>query len=229
MNNSTTKTIFAVIFLIICTFSKVSAQVLPTTPGVSLFCQGSDLTLPIVPAGEEWIVKYSATQTTTPGTGVTLVSGKIAAADLNTGYYYLSSKSTTAGACESELQEIPVYVLQPLVVDFTPANFCLESPLAQVGTVSSSDTNTQDFAYQWYTVDAAGVETAISGQTAKDYTPSAPATVGKKMHRLKAGYVINGNKYCAKWADHDITVTAKPTKPTITPGTITGTASAVTF
>ncbi|NTD99234.1 hypothetical protein G6M26_47980 [Agrobacterium tumefaciens] len=229
MNNSTTKTIFAVIFVIICTFSKVSAQVLPTTPGVSLFCQGSDLTLPATQAGDDWIVKYSATQTTTPGTGITLVSGKIAAADLNTGYYYLSSKSTTAGSCESELQEIPVYVLKPLVVDFTPANFCLESPLAQVGSVTNPDaTNIPNLAYQWYTVDGTN-ETAISGATAKDYTPSAPATVGKKKHRLKVGYVINGNKYCPQWADHDVTVTAKPTKPTITPGTITGTTSAVTF
>jgi hypothetical protein len=120
MNNSITKSILAFTFLLICTFSTVSAQVLPTTSGVSLFCKGSDLTLPAAPAGEDWIVKYSATQTTTPSTGVALVSGnKIAAADLNTGYYYLSSKSTTPGSCESELQEIPVYVLQPLTVNFT--------------------------------------------------------------------------------------------------------------
>ena len=230
MKNSTKKTILAVIFVIICTLSKVSAQVLPTTPGVSLFCNGSDLTLPAAPAGEDWIVKYSATQTTTPNTGVTLVSvNKIAAADLNTGYYYLSSKSTTAGACESELQEIPVYVLKPLVVDFTPANFCLESPLAQVGSVNNPDaTNIPNLAYQWYIVDGTN-ETAISGATSKDYTPSAPATVGTKKHRLKVGYVIGGKNYCAQVADHDITVTAKPTKPTITPGTIIGTATAVTF
>jgi hypothetical protein len=229
MNNSTTKTIFAVIFVIICTCSKLSAQVVPTTPGVSLFCKGSDLTLPTAPVGEDWIVKYSATQTTTPGTGITLVSGKIAAADLNTGYYYLSSKSTTAGACESELQEIPVYVLQPLVVEFIPANFCLESPLAQKGNVVNPDaTNIPDLAYQWYTIDGT-VETAIPGAIEKDYTPSAPATVGTKKYRLKVGYLINGNKYCPQWADNNVTVTAKPVKPTITPGTITGTATAVTF
>ncbi len=230
MNNSTTKTIFAVIFVIICTFSKVSAQLLPNTPGVSLFCNGTDLTLPPAPSGEDWIVKYSATQTNIPSTGIILASGnKIPAADLKTGYYYLSSKSTTAGACESELQEIPVYVLQPLVVEFIPANFCLESPLAQVGTVSSPDANTQAFVYQWYTLDGAGAETAIPGATAKDYTPSAPAIVGTKKHRLKAGYLIDGKNYCPQTADHDIMVTPKPTKPTITPGTITGTATAVTF
>ncbi|MFD2580967.1 hypothetical protein ACFSR6_00585 [Pedobacter vanadiisoli] len=230
MNNSITKTILTITFLLICTFSTVWAQVLPTTSGVNLFCQGSDLTLPAPPAGANWIVKYSTTQTTTPGTGVTLVSGnKIAASDLNTGYYYLSSKSTTPGSCESELQEIPVYVLKPLVVNFTPADFCLESPLAQVGTVTNpEDPTITTLAYQWYTV-TGGVETAITGATAKDYTPSAPATVGTKTHRLKVGYVINGNKYCAQWADHDVTVTAKPAKPVITPGTITGTASAVTF
>jgi len=228
MNKSITKAILAITFLLIGTFSTVSAQVLPTTSGVSLFCKGSDLTLP-PPAGADWIVKYSATQITTPNLGVPLVSGnKIAAADLKTGYYYLSSKSTSPGSCESELQEIPVYVLEPLVVDFTPADFCLESPLAQIGNVSSPDANTQSFAYQWYTVDGT-VETAIPGQTTKDYTPSAPATVGIKTHRLKVGYVINGNKYCPQWADHDVKVTAKPAKPTIIPGTSNGTATAVTF
>ena len=101
--------------------------------------------------------------------------------------------------------------------------------LAQKGSVSSPDPNTQGFAYQWYTLDAANAETAIPGAIQKDYTPSAPATVGTKKHRLKAGYVINGKNYCAQVSDHDITVTPKPTKPTITPGTITGTATAVTF
>jgi hypothetical protein len=229
MNNSITKTILAITFLLICTFLSVSAQVLPTTSGVNLFCKGSDLTLPAAPSGEDWIVKYSATSTTAPSTGVPLVAGKIPAADLKTGYYYLSSKSTVPGSCESELQEIPVYVLEPLTVNFTPADFCLESPLAQIGAVTNPEaTNIPDLAYQWYTV-TGGVETAISGATAKDYTPSAPATVGTKTHRLKVGYVINGNKYCPQWADHDVKVTAKPVKPTITPGTITGTATAVTF
>jgi hypothetical protein len=231
MNNLITKSILAFTFLLICTFSTVSAQVLPTTSGVNLFCKDSDLTLPAAPAGEDWIVKYSATQTTTPSTGVALVSGnKIAAADLNTGYYYLSSKSTTPGSCESELQEIPVYVLQPLVVDITPADFCLESPLAQKGLVTNPEaTNITDLAYQWYTVDATNAETAISGENQVNYTPTLPITAGPKKYRLKVGYVINGNKYCPQIATKDVTVTAKPLKPTITPGTITGTATAVTF
>lgn len=230
MNNSITKTILAAIFLLICTFSSVSAQVvLPTTSGVSLFCQGVDLVLDLPAQNTIWIMKYSADKSIPPTEGVALTNGTtIPGASLKTGYYYLSSKSTVDGSCESELQEIPVYVLKPLVVNFTPADFCLESPLAQIGNVSSPDANTQAFAYQWYTVDGT-VETAIPGQTTKDYTPSAPATVGIKTHRLKVGYVINGNKYCPQWADHDVKVTAKPVKPTITPGIITGTASAVTF
>ncbi|QXU43207.1 hypothetical protein [Pedobacter sp. D749] len=232
MNNSITKTILAAIFFLICTFSSVSAQVvLPTTSGVNLFCEGSDLTLPPPPDGANWIVKYSETSTTSttpPSIGVTLVSGKIPAADLKTGYYYLSSKSAAQGSCESELQEIPVYVLKPLVVTFTPANFCLESPLAQIGNVSSIDVNTQAFAYQWYTVDGT-VETAISGENQISYTPALPITAGPKKYRLKAGYVINGNKYCPQDATETITVTPKPVKPTITPGIINGTAPAVTF
>ena len=91
MNKSITKAILAITFLLIGTFSTVSAQVvLPTTSGVNLFCEGSDLTLPPHPDDADWIVKYSATSTTEPRIGVTLVSGKIPAADLKTGYYYLS-------------------------------------------------------------------------------------------------------------------------------------------
>lgn len=230
MNTSITKTILAITFLLICTFLSVSAQVLPTTSGVNLFCKGSDLTLPAAPSGEDWIVKYNATSTTAPSTGVPLVAGKIPAADLKTGYYYLSSKSTVPGSCESELQEIPVYVLEPLVVDITPADFCLESPLAQKGLVTNPEaTNITDLAYQWYTVDATNAETAISGANQVNYTPTLPITAGPKKYRLKVGYVINGNKYCPQIATKDITVTAKPVKPTITPGTILGTATAVTF
>lgn len=230
MTISIKKSLFVIALLLICNFLRVSAQVTvtPTTTGVNLFCQGSDLTLPAPPSGQNWIVRYSATQTTTPS-GVTLVGGnKIAAADLQTGYYYLSSKATTAGSCESDMQEIPVYVLKPLVPDFAAANFCVETPIAQVGTITNpEDPTITSLAYQWYTV-AGTTETAISGATQKDYTPVSP-TVGTTKYRLKVGYVINGNKYCAQTVDHDVTVTAKPTKPTITPAQISGTATAVTF
>ncbi|MGN7986774.1 hypothetical protein ACTJKC_05495 [Pedobacter sp. 22226] len=228
MNSTIKKSLFVITLLLICNFLRVSAQITPTATGVNLFCKGSDLTLPAPPAGENWIVRFSATSTTTPSAAVTLAGGnKIAAADLQSGYYYLSSKATTAGSCESDMQEIPVYVLKPLVPDFAEANFCVETPVAQVGTVTNPESAINTLAYQWYTV-VGTTETAISDATQKDYTPVSPA-VGTTKYRLKVGYVINGNKYCAQTVDHDVTVTAKPAKPTITPAQISGTANAVTF
>lgn len=224
------KTILAAAFLLICNIHRASAQVAPTTTGVNLFCQGSDLTLPDPAAGEDWILRYSATQTTAPTTGVALTSGKmVPAADLQTGYYYLTSKKTEAGSCESEMQEIPVYVLKPLVPAFTPAGFCVETPIEQTGTVTNPESSITTLAYQWYTV-SGGVETAIAGATSVSYTPtSAQSTVGTTTYRLKVGYVIGGNKYCPQVVDHDVVITAKPGKPTITVGTANGTAAAVTF
>lgn len=229
MNSTIKKSLFAITLLLICSFLRVSAQVTPITTGVNLFCKGSDLTLPAPAAGENWIVRYSPGATTTPSTVITLVGGnKIAAADLQNGYYYLSAKATAAGACESEMQEIPVYVLKPLTPDFAAANFCVETPIVQVGTVTNpEDPAFTGLAYQWYTV-VGSAETAISGATNKDYAPVSP-TVGITRYRLKVGYLIGGNKYCAQTVDHDVTVTAKPTKPTITPAQIVGTAGAVTF
>ncbi|WP_316804003.1 hypothetical protein [Pedobacter nototheniae] len=231
MNSTISKTILAVAFLLICNIYRVSAQAAPTptTTGVNLFCQGSELTLPAPAGGEDWIVKYSPTQTTTPTTGITLAAGnKISSTDLKTGYYYLSSKSTAVGACESSMQEIPVYVLKPLVPAFTPAGFCVETPLPQVGTVTNpEDPAITTLAYQWYTVSGT-TETIIAGATSLSYTPASPS-VGTTTYRLKVGYVINGNKYCPQIVDHDVVITAKPGKPTITVGTANGTAAAVTF
>ncbi|WP_316824870.1 hypothetical protein [Pedobacter miscanthi] len=229
MNSTIKKSLFVIALLLICNFLRVSAQVTPTTTGVSLFCQGSDLTLPAAPTGQDWIVRFSTNITTTPSTVIPLAGGnKIAAADLQNGYYYLSSKAATAGACESDMQQIPVYVLKPLVPNFAAADFCIETPIAQVGTIiNPEDPAITSLAYQWYTV-AGTTETAIAGANQKDYTPASP-TVGTTKYRLKVGYVINGNKYCAQTVDHDVTVTAKPTKPTITPAQILGTANAVTF
>jgi hypothetical protein len=219
-----------IIPVIICGIQlRVLGQVTPTTAGVNLFCEGADLTFPPPAVDEKWIVKYSATQTTTPATVIVLAAGdKIPTADLKTGYYYLSAKSTAAGACESDMQEIPVYVLKPLVPSFVPANFCVENPLAQLGSiVNPEDPLITQIAYQWYTV-SAGAETILVGENSKDYTPVNP-TVGTHTYRLKVGYIIGGNKYCAQTIDHDVTVSPKPGKPNINSNTIQGTAGAVTF
>ena len=230
MNNLFTKLVLFVALIVTCSFNRVSAQVNPSATGVSLFCDGSSLVLPNPTPGQPWILKYSATQTTMPTTVLTLTGGTtVAAADTKTGYYYLSSKSTAAGSCESDMQEIPVYVLKPLVPSFTAADFCVESPIAQVGSVINPESaNITTLAYQWYTVGTSG-ETAIAGANSLTYTPAAPITVGVTKYRLKVGYLINGSKYCAQTVDHDVTVSAKPTKPTITPSQISGTAGAVTF
>jgi len=229
MTRIITKTLVVATLILFCSLLHANAQVSPAAAGTNLFCQDADLILPPAALGQEWIVRYSVTSTTMPSTPVTLSGGtKILAADLKTGYYYLSSKATTAGACESDMQEIPVYVLKPLVVNFTAADFCVESPQTQKGSVTNpEDPTITSLAYQWYTV-TGGSETAIAGENRKDYTPATP-TVGTKTYRLKVGYVINGNKYCPQTADHDVTVSAKPSKPTITPAQITGTAGAVTF
>ncbi|MGM9477370.1 hypothetical protein ACS5PU_13100 [Pedobacter sp. GSP4] len=224
------QTVLTIATVMLCSFLNLSAQTLaPNTPGVNLFCADADLTLPTAPIGSDWIVKYSATSTTSPSLGINLSGGnKIANADLKTGYYYLSSKATAAGSCESEMQEIPVYVFKPLMPTVTPAPFCVESPLAQIGNITNpEDPAKAPLAYQWYTV-VGTTETAISGATNKDYTPTAPS-VGNTTYRFKVGYEINGNKYCPQSADQTITITAKPTKPTVTIGTAQGTATAVTF
>jgi len=227
MNSTIKKSLFVIALLLICNFLRVSAQITPNTIGANLFCQGSDLTFPAPAAGQNWIVRFSATSTTMPSTVITLDNGnKIPAASLQSGYYYLSTQATAAGSCESEMQEIPVYVLRPLVPDFTAANFCVETPIAQIGSVINPEASTS-LAYQWYTV-VGTTETVISGATQKDYTPASPV-VGTTKYRLKVGYDINGNKYCAQTVDHDVTVTAKPSKPTITFGTAQGTATPVTF
>ncbi|RZK67045.1 MAG: hypothetical protein EOO92_24635 [Pedobacter sp.] len=230
MNKFFTQSIFAIALVLCCNFIKAYAQVAvsPTTTGVSLFCSGGAMTLalPTTP-NTTWKLMYSDQQTTTPSTPVAMINGAISAADTKTGFYYLSSKSNDPNSCESDMQEIPVYVLKPLVVDFTNVDFCVASPQQQTGSVTSNDQLATTLAYQWYTLTGT-TENIISGATQADYTPTNP-TVGTTKYRLKVGYLIGANKYCPAFVDKDVTVTAKPTKPTITPTQIQGTAGAVTF
>lgn len=230
MNNFFTKPILIIAICLFCSYSKVNAQaaVDPAATGVSLFCSGSALTitLPATP-NTTWKLMYSELQTTTPSTPVTMINGAVSAADTKTGFYYLSSKSNDPNSCESDMQEIPVYVLKPLVVDFTKADFCVASPQQQTGNVTNTDPKITTLAYQWYSISGT-TENIIPGATSPTYTPTNP-TVGKTLYRLKVGYLIGANKYCPVVADHEITVSPKPTKPTITPTQIQGTAEAVTF
>lgn len=197
-----------------------TAQVTPSTSGVNLMCSGSALDFGAPASNTTWIVRYSATSTTTPSTGVSLTGNTVAAGDLQTGYYYLISKGTAVGACESEPQEIPVYKLAPIAAQFTFADYCSENAAtsAFTGSASASDPNVSTYAYQWYTV-VSGTPTAISGATSASYTPTLLNTTTSDItttYRLQVGYLINGSKYCGTFVDHDVKVLAKPTKPAVT-------------
>ncbi|MGK6350916.1 hypothetical protein [Parapedobacter sp. DT-150] len=199
--------------------SSAFAQVTPTTPNVDLFCDGADLVLPTPAAGTQYVMRYSATSTTTPSTTLTLADGvTIPAAELETGYYYLSIEGDADNPelCESDMQELPVYKFAPLTVAFTAADYCIEDATTQTFTGEATTTDATTLAYQWYTV-VEGVETAITGATEATYSPSediAPGTT--TTYRLKTGYVVDGLRYCtAVSVDVDVTVTAKPGMPTI--------------
>lgn len=220
MKKTLTKLVVATIVVLFGTALSAEAQVLPTTSGVNLLCSGSALDFGAPAANTTWIVRYSATQTTTPSTGVALTGNTVAAADVQTGYYYLISKGTAAGSCESSMQEIPVYKLAPLSATFTFADYCSENASATTftGTVSAADANATTYAYQWYTV-AGGTETPISGATNSTYTPTIVNNTNTDItttYRLRAGYLIGGAKYCGFEVDHNVKTLAKPTTPTVT-------------
>lgn len=210
---------FILITALFCSVNLVaSAQVTTSTPGVKLFCSGAEIDLGTAPTGTTWEVAYSATSTNTPSSFITLDGNKIASPQ--TGFYYIMTKGTAVGSCISAAQEVPVYMLSPLVVDFSGFDICSENATTSTltGTVTSTDTNTQAFAYQWYTV-VSNVETAITNATNLTYSP-ATATANT-VYRLKAGYSIGTGKYCSTIKDHTINITAAPAKPTIsisTPG-----------
>ncbi len=195
----------------------------PTTAGVELFCEGSDLNLGAAPTGTEWIVRYSETsgndtpeETLTPTGGTT-----IPAAVLKNGYYYISTVGDASNPqiCESVPAEVPVYVLKTLTVNFIAEDYCIEDAATQEFTadVTTSD-DFKTYAYQWYTFDGA-TETAIAGATNATYTPdpSIPANT-TTTYRLKAGYLVDGLAYCSQVGENDITVLEKPGTPTITIG-----------
>jgi hypothetical protein len=236
MKKNFTRTIlFSFLSAVGCCFTAIAQT--PTTPGVVIYCSGSIFNIPATPpttAGtpgtSKWILRFSPSQTATPGnimpetlTAATAPQIGFNGSAAKTGYYYLSYQPDDPTLCESEAEEIITYVFQPLSVDFTPTNFCIaNTAVAQVGNPTSTDTYT-DYAYQWYNVDGAGTETAIAGANTKDYTPTATGTY---TYKLRIAYAVGTNKYCDDYSPaHTIKVDAKPTAPTIT---VTG-AQPVTF
>lgn len=200
----------------------VNAQT-PTTAGVELFCEGTDLNLGAAPTGTEWVVRYSTTSgNATPEETLVLTGGTtIPAAELDNGYYYIATvgDADNPQICESEWVEVPVYVLQTLTVNFIAEDYCIEDAADQEFTADiTTDDAFTDYAYQWYTFDGT-TETAIAGATAATYTPdpSIPANT-TTTYRLKAGYLVGGLAYCSQVGENDITVLEKPGTPTITIG-----------
>lgn len=220
MKTRITKILLVAVVVLLGNVLKTSAQlVTPATAGVTLMCSDSPLDFGAPAANTTWIVRYSPTSTTTPNTGVTLTGNTVAAADLQTGYYYLISKGTAVGSCESLPQEIPVYKFAPIAAAFTFLDYCSENAAASAfagSAVSTDAVNT--FAYQWYTV-AATVATPIPGATSASYTPTLLNETTSDItttYRLQVGYLLNGNKYCGTFIDHDVKVLAKAVKPTVT-------------
>ncbi|RQP15921.1 MAG: hypothetical protein EAS52_13450 [Parapedobacter sp.] len=221
MKKTIKHTIAASSLLLMLNVLQTNAQVVPTTSGVNLFCQGSDLDLGTPPANTEWIVRYSSTETTTPTTTLVLTDNSIPAADLETGYYYISTVGNAANPeiCESDMATVPVYVFAPLTVDFDAEDYCIEDAGDQTFTADLTTTDAYTtYAYQWFTV-SGGVETAIVGATSATYTPDPDINPNTTTtYRLKAGYSVGSLTYCSSAEDHEVTVLPKPSTPTITIG-----------
>jgi hypothetical protein len=192
----------------------------PTTPGVKLICSGGTFKLDAVASGTTWEVRYSATQTPTPTTGVALAAdGLTINVPLETGYYYIYSKSTATG-CISEAQEIPFYVFKPLTASIAGVSaYCIENANTSTAELTATVTNTDDYvtlAYQWYTVDGSNAETPIALATGLTYTPTENTAGTTTTYKFKVGYLVSGNKFCPGEMTKTVTVTTPPTKPTIT-------------
>lgn len=195
----------------------------PTTPGVELFCEGTDLNLGAAPIGTEWVVRYSTTSgDATPSTTLVLTGGTtIPASELNNGYYYISTVGDASNPeiCESEWAEVPVYVFKSLTVNFIAEDYCIEDAANQEFTADITTGDAYEtYAYQWYTFDGT-TETAIAGATSAIYTPdpSIPANT-TTTYRLKVGYLVDGLAYCSQVGENNVTVLVKPGTPTITIG-----------
>ncbi|MEC3878931.1 hypothetical protein [Parapedobacter sp. 10938] len=213
----------------------VNAQVTPVTPTTTnarLFCNGSDLNLGAPPTpGTEWMVRYSETSgNETPEITLTLTGGtSIPAAELESGYYYISTVGDASNPeiCESEWVEVPVYVFEPLTVSFTAADYCIEDASTQNFTATvESDDEYGNVAYQWYTVDGT-TETAIPGATSATYAPDTEIAAGTTTtYRLRAGYSVGELTYCSDTDEQGVTVLETPGTPVIT---ITGEAPGETL
>jgi len=225
MTKFITKLAFITMVVLFANTLTSKAQVTLATTDVQIVCEGSPINLGSPGTNNQWIVKYDA-NSATPGTPTTLTinptTNQIAAADVKTGYYLITNKSTATGACESDIQTAAVYVLPTLVPTFTSADYCTEQAATTVFTASVTPTapTGATLVYQWYTV-SGGTETAVSGATSATFNPTITNATNASItatYRLKTAYEINSLKYCPQSIDHTVNVLPRPTTPTITIG-----------
>ncbi|SFS61625.1 hypothetical protein [Sphingobacterium wenxiniae] len=196
-------------------------QVTPTTPDVVLFCaDAEDYDLGNSPAtgpNPRWIVRHSATPLVIANIGdtspIALTGNSIPAANLTTGYLYISYIDDEN--CESIPEEVPIYKFAALTATVNAPEYCEEDPATFTATPVSADAYTA-FAYQWYTV-VGGVDTPIAGATSATYEPQDVLAGTTITYKVRIGYLVGTSKYCSyTTTGTDVTVTAKPSKPTIT-------------
>lgn len=222
MKNQLSKILTALVLLLVAVSATVQGQVTPSTPGVVFFCSDAgnyDLgASTAIGTNPRWIVRHSLAPVLPANLGsitpVVLNGNSIPAANLITGYFYITSISDES--CESLPETIPVYKFAPLTASITGADdYCEESPKMFTATSTSTDGHTT-FAYQWYTFDGT-TETAISGATGATYTPIGLTAGNTTSYKVRIGYSVGANKYCSNLSGVEaVTVTAKPTKPVIT-------------
>lgn len=223
MKNYITKiTLLTVIAIFSITF-KSEAQVTVATAG-QFACEGQTITLPSPGTDKSWVVRYDANSATPSSpTTLTLTSNTIAAADVKTGYYLISTTSSDPTVCSSDAQTIALFVLPTLTPSFTSSNYCSEN--ASITDFVASVTPTTPptgatISYQWYTV-ISGAEAAITGETNATFHPTITNTTTSPVtatYRLKAAYKIGSTYYCEQIVDKSVTVLPKSTVPTITLG-----------
>lgn len=230
MKNQFNKIFAAIAILLAIITTSGYAQVTPATEGVKFFCHDAgdyDLGTPTnVGPNSRWVVRHSTTPLVIENIGATMpitltgTGNSIPAANLVTGYLYISIISDET--CESLPEIIPIYKFAQLTAAITGADdYCEENPTTFTATPTSSDAYTT-FAYQWYTFDGTD-ETAIVGATNSTYTPAGLLAGNTTSYKVRIGYLVSSEKYCSNLsAAEAVSVTAKPSKPTITVSGIGG-------
>jgi hypothetical protein len=226
------KVLFIALFLLAASTSK--AQIIDvagfTAGTLGAFCADETVKLTAAAPGATsttW-VRYAGSAvsgTAVPITGTGTTTSTISDTPPAPGYYTYVSTSTNADGCATISDPAIVYYLPGITAAITSSipgttgycenNFPGTAPTftAAAGKVTTSGTVTETFGYkyQWYKGTS-----VISGAIAATYTlnNADDVSVGANNYSVKITYQV---KACTETASNSITitVTAKPTKPTI--------------